>query len=539
MGHPGQQQLDTLLAAPDFATNVDRQQAALQVVLESAKPSAGGDTMLVTPWAIEAIGKLANALGMTPERVRSILAAGDLIALRRGLKHAQRPPAARLPHEAIFPDSGWLGAYVDSNLATEQPLAWHFWSAVSVLAAACRRSVYVDTGYHGVLFPSNFVFIVGPTGHGKSQAIHRATGILDAANRLALAECLTTGIDHRVVVAHVVTAQSTVDLLAPGDVFPEEVPGAILKREISAGLIANAEASTLLGRGRKEVSEQLVPFLTDAYDGEARLTATRGRGLAKLGAASISLLLGSTAEWLRTSMEESVFYGGFTGRCVFVERHTRDRLHYRDIPAGFVPDPIAERELARMLVPWLVTSPLELAMTPEAARWYAEWYVTHRESRPPTALLGPWWERKPAHLLKLAATLTVSDRCDPDLTVARLNATTSYPLPLSALELASKLLALEEGGMARLFEEVAQSPDTTNLAFVFERLERLYLAGGREPVAHFEWYRAVRARVGTNAKFRVLVSSLVEAGDVIQKVPASGRGQVYLPRQGLDNKPPS
>lgn len=527
----GSQQLDAILDLEDFAANLDRQQAAFSLVL--AGVGEGGPTILHTPWATEMIGKIAARLDESPDRVRAILAMGDPISVRRALKQRTTPKVKRLPHERIFPTSGWLGAYLDSNLLTEVPLAWHFWSAVATLVSVARRSLYIDTGYHEVLFPNEFVFLVGPTGHGKSQAIDRASHILGMANGLALMQCVKRGIDSRVLVTNVVTAQSFHDKIKPGPVHPAEFPGSTIQRREAAVLVVNDEASTILGSGRKEVSKQLVPTLTDAYGGKARDTSTRGGGEVNTAPVSLSLLLGSTAEWIRSNMEESVLHGGFTGRCIFVERHKRDRLQHKDIPLGAGPDPVVEHELARLLVPWLLCSPIELALTPAALDWYGPWYVAHREhlERCPSPGLGPYWERKPAHLLKLAAALTLSDAIHEGRSAEALDATMSLPLELPTLELAKRLLEAEEGRTAGLLDEINQHTDQSDLEYIHARLIRLWRESGDppQPIPHSEWYRSVRTRVGRSDRFRALVASLVEGKDVAAKVTAGGRGTTYTP----------
>jgi hypothetical protein len=528
----GSTQLDAILDLGDFAANLDRQQSALSIVLAAA--GEGGPTALHSQWATDMIGKIAARLDESPERIRGILEMRDPILVRRALKQRTSAKVKRLPHEKVFPKEGWLGAYLDSNLLTEVPLAWHFWSAVSVLGSVARRSIYIDTGYHEVLFPNEFVFLVGPTGHGKSQAIDRASHILDSANKLTLMQCLKRGVDSRVTITNVVTAQSLHDKMKPGAVHPAEAPGATIQRRESTVLVVNDEASTILGSGRKEVSKQLVPTLTDAYGGKARDTATRGQGEVNTAPVSLSLLLGSTAEWIRTNMEESVLHGGFTGRCVFVERHKRDRLQHRDIPLGAGPDPVVEHELAKMLVPWLLCTPIELTLTEEALDWYGPWYVTHRDNKGapcPSPGLNPYWERKPAHVLKLAAILTLSEAIEAGQTPEHLDVTMSLPLGLEALDLARRLLEAEEGRTAQLLEEINQSSDQETLTYIHARLVKMWKASGDppQPVPHSEWYRSVRTRVGRSDRFRALVASLVEGGDVAAKVSPGNRGTGYTP----------
>ena len=508
-----------------YRYSIDRQQRTIETVQLAVK--AGGSGMLRDPTISAVLEKMAATLGQTLERMVAITKLPTAQEVRRALKAQPQLPRLRLAHEKVYPRSGWLGTYLEFSLLSEQPLGWHFWSALAVLGAACRRNLYIDLGFGDVIHPNIYVLLVGDSGLGKNQAINRAVRVLKKANQLEelVATCLSTGVDRRVEILNETTAESLVMALSPGAV---EIPGTatLIQRVESCGVLVNPEATNLLGKGRKEISDRLIGYLTDMYDGDPKAAVTVTRGVRDLGPSSLTLILGSTEEWIGTSITQALVSGGFTGRCTFVQREERDRVKYRDIPSDHVPDPVVEAELARMLVPWMLAAPIEVVMEPDAQGWWEEWYVAHREMESPSSLLEGWWQRKPVHLVKVAMLLTASDLCAPDLDLSRAR---SVPVTLKALQLAKRLLDLEQERIPKLLEHIDRAPEVSIQQHVKEKLR--HLLAKNDPVTHTQLFFACRWRVGTSLKMRAVMSALVESGDVIScpapATPKDARAVAY------------
>ena len=515
----------SLIDHAKYPYSIDKQQRTIEFIQATLK--VGGLGMLSDPALRPILEKMAATIGQTPERLIAITKLPTAQEVRRALKAQPQIPRLRLGHEKVYPRSGWLGTYLEFSLLSEQPLGWHFWAALAVLGAACRRNLYMDLGFGDVVHPNTYVLLVGDSGLGKNQVINRAVKILKRANQSdeLVAACLSKGVDRRVEILNETTAESLMMALSPGDV---EIPGTatMIQRVESCGALVNPEATNLLGKGRKEVSDRLISYLTDMYDGDPKSAITVTRGARILGPAALTLILGSTAEWIGASITQALVSGGFTGRCTFVQRGERDRVKYRDIPADHVPDPVVESELARMLVPWMLADPVEGVMEPDAQGWWEEWYVAHREAEPPSSLLEGWWQRKPVHLAKVAMLLTASDLCSPDL---ELEGVRSVPISLKTLQLAKRLLDLEQERIPKLLEHIDRAPEVPLQQHVKEKLRQLLAK--QDPVTHTQLFFACRWRVGTPVKMRAVMSALVDGGQVIScpapTAPGDARAVAY------------
>ena len=506
-----------IVQAPGFQSSLDQQQRTLEVVQDYV--ASGGSINDSFPDRL--LEEMAAALGEGKDRLRQLTTMQDPIKLRRGLKVRTVQLGERRPEEDVYPQDGWLGAYLDYTLLTEQPMGWNFWAATTVLAAACRRNVYMDLGFEDVLFPNQYIFIVGDSGIGKNQSIQQATSVLEQANLLALGGCSERNLDCRVKVLQEATAEGIVDQIQPGLVVVDKAQGLRLERKESVGLLVNPEASTVIGKSRRESADRLIPFLTDLYDGKPKFTVTRGKGERTLGPAAFSLMLGSTEAWIRDSITESVVSGGFTGRCSFIHRTERSRIRFQDIPAGYVPDPAVQTALAKMLVPWMLAeTPVEVVPTPQAQRWFEDWYVQVRKTPTPSEHLEGWWARKPAHLGKLSMALAVSQVCSPKL---HLGAYRSLPLDLETMEWALALLDLEQARIPTLLSSLANTKEVREADKLWGAIQRKYAVptvGNNE--AHNDIYREVGRRWGPKG-FSQLMDILVEDGRVANMPSTKGR----------------
>ena len=497
------------IASVDFIESVDKQQRVLEVVANAR--TKGGDNVLHTPMVGNLLGAMAARINETTDRLWALTLLPHT-ELRRALKARWQAKLERLPHERIYPTDGWIGAYLDLTLLTEQPLAYHFWCAVTALGSALRRNFYMDLGFEDVLYPNHYIFLVGGTGLGKNQAIGVTARLLDRANRhpALIQWCLAQERDVRIRVLNETTYEGLIDQLLPGKSFFDVNGGQWAQRIDSIGFLLNAEASTVIGKARKEISERLVSGLTDWYDGKARETAARTAGTRKLGPLAFSMILGSNEQWITDNISQSVISGGFVGRVLMVHRSDRDRVRYRDIPHEHQFDPTIEATLADMLVPWMTAeAPIEARWDASAQAVWQRWYVAHRESAPPSPRLDGWWQRKPAHVAKLALVLLASQLSEKDLDLTGVR---SVEVPLDYFEKALELLNEEQPRIPVLLERLDAHPDFSKVEWVFERITALWVASKGDPVPHTKVSQAIRHRVPTSTMQAELLRTLVQDG---------------------------
>ena len=65
----------------------------------------------------------------------------------------------------------FLNLYMHMIGRSEVPRRFHFWSCMSLLAACVADRVWVKADIATKIYPNLYVFLVGPSGSGKEQAI--------------------------------------------------------------------------------------------------------------------------------------------------------------------------------------------------------------------------------------------------------------------------------------------------------------------------------------------------------------------------------
>jgi len=347
----------------------------------------------------------AKHSGHSVDRIRYAMKLDEREERRRVLWYKE-PKALRLPDEKLYPQDGWFGKYLLYAQHSEVPLAWHFWSAVAVLGAACRRNFYIDWGNHFIR-PNTYAILVGPTGMRKSTAISTAMGILRELNRLLDVELglppelRITLLPEKVTPERLLNSlafkANNIKMISPTKL--REIP------QQAIAMIAPDELVTLLGRENFH-SGQMIHLLTTLYDCPKEFRAsTLIRGDEVLKNVAISMIAGSTPEWMRTSMPPDVIGGGFAGRCMFIFREECARVYPKAAPL----DPVTRGDLARYLMQLSTADAGSLVeLSPEATVYYERMYIEGKEKVMSDPNLRGYLARKPTHVLRLGMILALS-----------------------------------------------------------------------------------------------------------------------------------
>jgi hypothetical protein len=275
----------------------------------------------------------------------------------------------------------WLRAYAEYSKESESPESFHLWTALSVIASAARRNVWVDQGIFK-LYPNMFVILVGPPGKvSKTTAIR-------------LGRKLLLGLDYIYWGPDSVTMEELVRQLAKAGMKDQKQ---------SAITIHSSELSSLI----EPSGIKMIQFLTDIYDNDdtwKRATKHQGRETIKLPC--VNILAGTTPSWIAEGLPSDIVGHGFTSRVIFV---------FEDDPRFLNPRPKEpEQELRDAMIEDLKTiSELEgpFHMDEEADRLYDKYY---REvfANPPEdfRIEGYYWRKAKVHLLKIAMLVALSER---------------------------------------------------------------------------------------------------------------------------------
>lgn len=203
----------------------------------------------------------------------------------------------------------WVAEYISYVApASESPLSYIFWSAATAISTVLKRNVYVGRGTYK-LHPNLFTILVGRPGIGKGTAIKPAINLMKEAK-------VANTLSGRITIEYVLERLST------GWPVPQ-TGGSFKIGNESACMIYSTELSVFLS-----ASPNTLPILCDIWDfdeGDFEY-GTRHKGEFRIKNPCVSLLGGSTQEWLISSIPSSAVGGGFTRRVNFVVANDREKL---------------------------------------------------------------------------------------------------------------------------------------------------------------------------------------------------------------------
>lgn len=261
---------------------------------------------------------------------------------------APTPKLQRQTKRSVLAEACWVEpfSYYREALCrtTEAADEYHFFSLMTVIGALLGRRIYVD--YGKPLFPNQFTCLTGPTGGSrKSTAMHYAFDMLEEIDE-SLKHTEATG-----------SAEGLMEAMAFADATPDEVDGikammgwtkkkkdgtngtegeyfdeSDLEAKGQRRLIVRQDEFTQLLAKAKSNRTNLIPHLLTAFDcpKEIRLP-TRTRPLVIVNPA-VSILSGTTVEFLGEHFDDMDWYSGFGNRIMFVEGTTKDRIELPDPP---------------------------------------------------------------------------------------------------------------------------------------------------------------------------------------------------------------
>ena len=286
----------------------------------------------------------------------------------------------------------WIKAYMEYSAHSEAPDNFHFWTAVSVVAGALRRRVWIDMGYFQWT-PNFYIVFVAPPG-----IVSKSTTANIGMRLLRQVPDITFGPDA-------VTWQSLVSSLA-ASTQGVDIDGLI--HAMSAITIVSSEFGTFLNPNDRE----MVDVLVSLWDGQIGTweKATKTQGNDSIENPWINIIACTTPAWIAGNFPEYMIGGGFTSRTVFV--YGEKKRHLVPYPADRLPESFKklEKELVHDLC-IIANMKGEYKLSPEAKAWGEEWYSRHYETKPAhldNERFGGYLARKQTHIHKLAIVLAAS-----------------------------------------------------------------------------------------------------------------------------------
>lgn len=265
---------------------------------------------------------------------------------------------------------------------TEVPRQWFEWSLISMIAASVGDRVYYQRFPWERLHPNMYIFLIGPSGTGKGQAINFALQLEHPVQNLWFGEATNKGLKD-------VFGSSNSIRPADGSTPPWVIH------------LVQTEMADAVGPGN--MANALIKSMTNWYNPTKHnfSESTRTHGEKMHPPPVINWLAGSTVEWLLESINREALLSGFFGRVVPVPGDYDWSVRIYD-PMDYAPSDYEDVLVyVCQRINALTAIPLDTPMTirPEARRIDKVWY---EEMQPPERELIPFFRRMPDLSTKLA-----------------------------------------------------------------------------------------------------------------------------------------
>lgn len=391
-------------------------------------------------------------------------------------------------------DAGIVGNYLEYTRDIPSSAMYRMWAAIHAVGAAAERRIWTGLGINR-LYPNLFVFLVGPPGVGKTQAINPMSVLLRKSGSTLLAP-------------NDVTKQSLLDCLA------ESARGGVVD-----GKPFDFHYSTVIVRElanfMSKYDLELTGILTDLYDcpaanEEKKRSHLKGKMLPFPG---LNLLVGTATENLGTTITPEMWGSGFMARVLII--FNADII----VPKDMFAEDIMDEARAQAIIAGLsrvgkMSGPM--AWTPPARAMIQTLRENPSEGAPLHNRLAHYITRRWLHLAKLCMIAALSRH---SMTVTDVD-----------FDLAFHWLTQAETFMPEVFKDMVQHQDGQIYADMRMHFFQLHLANNRKAVPAnmiFEW---LSKRVPSYTVERMV--KIAESADYLRRVAGSGLNgteALYIP----------
>lgn len=245
----------------------------------------------------------------------------------------------------------FLDAYIEYTKDTEPVLNYHLWSAVSAIAGALERKVYIKWG-HQEIYPNLYVVLVGPAGWArKGTAIDLIRPIMDEAGIKLMSGAITM-------------ERLTQRLKSAIETYTDPTSNKI-KFQCAVTFISPELQVFLRDKGG---NVDLLARLTDLYDcPDPWVYDTKGQGTDFIQGPFFNLLAATAPEWIKSMLPDPAIGGGFTRRIIWVVEEDKRTKTF----------PTVDEELKKKLINDLQVISLlagQAKLSDDFLATYKDWY---------------------------------------------------------------------------------------------------------------------------------------------------------------------
>ena len=390
------------------------------------------------------------------------------------------------PSAGIYPQDGWLGEFVyDYGKVIESPDSFLFWSGVATLSAVVRRKLSIRFGTRS-LYPNFYIILVARTGAARKGAPIKAAEFfartipdINFIDRTTT-ERLPHDLSYRIQTIGGQTQRVPCD--ASGFMCAEELVAFI---------------------GDQSYNSDVLKFLIEWWDcPDSKNVRSLKHGILQLTNLYITILGGTTPDWLQGSLSSLVAGGGMLNRTLFIVEERTPKM----IPWPQAPDDNTKQRLIQQLA-HIDSLQGEFVVTEEALRWTDIWYKDFRQQLESNEIEAASLERKQVHMIKLAMLLAVSEG-------------KSFEINSELLKRADRILKEQEIGLPEIARSLLANPIGREHIRVLDFIRK---AGGK--IAHSDLLRKCSPYGIDKDGLKKISETLEESDEII--IDATQRPRIY------------
>ena len=289
--------------------------------------------------------------------------------------------------EAALPAGSWFRDYLTLWPTTEPPRSYILFAGMSMLGAALGRQVHMKVDVHTV-WPMMNLLLIGPSGIGKS------TSLVDIA------------------LHHLISGPE-----APLELVdrPQVISGKATKEKLHEDLVINSHAIVMASElanffSKEKYMEGMIPYVTELLDCKPTSVRTKSGNLQTVQEPTVTVVGGSTVEWLQGQLPDSAAAGGFLARFLIVkEDHKFQRVADPETMLSKTQWAALHARRAEVLQEFKAICRLHTGRIGfanySASDAYTLWYNTHQ---PETGHLSPFSARAGEFVRRLSMLLALS-----------------------------------------------------------------------------------------------------------------------------------
>lgn len=337
----------------------------------------------------------------------------------------------------------WIDGFVTFTDGTSAPKIFRKWAAVSTVAAALERKVWVRFNKR-TLYPNLYALLVGGPGVGKTDALR---GVMDFTRRLPNVHLAPTSVSRASLADALVDATRIV--IRPGELAAVT--------SFNSLYVCSAEFGTFLTAYEGEFMSTLNHLWDCIHYDERKRHMKKGEKLV-VEHPQLNLIAGTTPAWLTTNLPPQAWSEGFSSRLLMIHSEK-----------GPLSDPFEEASVDSSLEADLDSDLLHIhnmfgliRFDADAAAALKEWYGGGQEPVPRHPKLEHYIPRRATHLVKLCMVMSAARGDD-------------YRIKIQDWNSALALLLEAESTIPAIFRDMKTGGDSSIMDETYGEVERLFI----------------------------------------------------------------